>query len=155
MRHEFFIERARLGNPFVARLMAGDDLLQRMEEIAALKEARRLVVLSAVGALCNVKLRNYKEGATLPVSSESYMVAEAPGPFKLISLEGNVFPEKGKPTPHLHVMLGTSNGVVIGGHLVAAQVFTSVEMVCAEIERSWSVRTLDENTGQPELVIAE
>lgn len=155
MRHEFYIERARFGNPFVARLTAGDDLIKRVSEIVRLKEARRVIFLSAIGSLCNVKLRNFKDGAELPLSSQSYMIAEAKGPFMLLSLEGSIFPEEGQPTPHLHCLLGSSNGVVIGGHLISAQVFASVEMVCAEIERSWSVRSPDPNTGMSELVIAQ
>ena len=48
--------------------------------------------------------------------------------LELISLLGDIATLKGRPAPHIHFSGGHSNGTVVGGHMVEAYAFPTVEM---------------------------
>ncbi|MBP7561877.1 MAG: DNA-binding protein [Armatimonadetes bacterium] len=149
-----FIERVSLGNLYVARIDAAEDLHGAISRIADLKSERRMLILSAVGALCDVSLRNLAPGAELPIEGSHWLPLTEPGPCEIVSLSGDLFPMSGEPVLHLHASLGTSSGVVVGGHLDSATVFSSVEIFMVAIDGSWTVRKPDTQTGLAELTIA-
>jgi predicted DNA-binding protein with PD1-like motif len=78
---------------------------------------------------------------------------EEAGPFELLSLEGNIFPSEidGNPIIHLHVMLGSPSGGVMGGHLSQATIFTTAEIVIGKIEGSSVWKAKSDETGLMEL----
>jgi predicted DNA-binding protein with PD1-like motif len=89
----------------------------------------------------------------LPVKKEDMMEGEEAGPFELLSLEGNFFPsqEDGEPVIHLHAILGTSSGPVIGGHLLKATVFATVEIILGSVAGSSVYKGKSDVTGRMEL----
>ncbi len=149
-----FIERVSLGKLYVARIDAAEDLHGAISRISDLKSERRVLILSAVGTLCDVSLRNLAPSAELPIVGSHWVPLTEPGPCEILSLSGDLFPMSGEPVLHLHASLGTSSGVVVGGHLDSATVFSSVEIFMAAIDGSWAVRKPDTQTGLAELAIA-
>jgi hypothetical protein len=151
---EGFIERAAMGQIYVARLVPGDDLNGEIGRLADVKDERRILILSGAGSVKDIVLRNLTAGADLPISGEDWQSLEEPGPCEILSLTGNLFPMGGDPMLHIHATLGRADGSVIGGHLDAATVFSSVELFFIGIDRSWAVKNPDEETGLAELEIA-
>ena len=146
-----FIQEGSLGRVWVTRLLPGDDLAQGI--IGVMQEAgtERAVVLSAVGSLGDVVLRDAKEGAHLPVTPEQTNTVTLAGPFELLSLEGMIVPGEEGMFCHLHPTLGAEDGSVRGGHLLQGTVFSTVELVLAELVGFTVVKRHSEETGLPEL----
>lgn len=72
------------------------------------------------------------------------------GPFEIVSLIGNLGPER----THLHISVSDNNGAVIGGHLKEdSVVHTTVELVVAAEETLQFSEELDADTGFGELKV--
>ncbi len=86
-------------------------------------------------------------------STRDYLSTRIEGPFELISLEGNFFPpdDEGDPIIHLHVILGSPSGEVIGGHLFEAKIFTTAEIIIGKIAGSSVFKAKNDLTGLMEL----
>jgi predicted DNA-binding protein with PD1-like motif len=133
--------------------MPNEDLFESLKKIAKDHGIQRGVILSAIGSVKNVVFVNVRSHAGLPVKKEDMMEAEQPGSFELLSLEGNFFPsqEDGEPVIHLHAILGTSSGPVIGGHLLKATVFATVEIILGSVAGSSVYKGKSDVTGRMEL----
>ena len=153
--HKPFIENIRLGQTFLARLMPGDDVFEKLKEILSHEGLERVVILSAIGSLREVSFRDLKEGISLPVDLEKTHLIEREGPFEVLSLEGNVVPMEEEPVIHLHALLGTPEGGVIGGHLFGGKVFSTLEIVFAEISGSRVVKHRSAVTHLTEMSLGE
>jgi predicted DNA-binding protein with PD1-like motif len=152
--HEAFIEEVKLNELILSRLMPGEDLFVSLEKIAKGHEVARGIILSAIGSLKDVVFRNVKTDVDMPVKLEDTSEMEEPGPFELLSLEGNIFPSENGEDPmiHLHVMLGSPSGSVMGGHLFKATVFTTTEIIIGKIVGSSVYKAKSNVTGLAELV---
>ena len=149
-----FVESVKIDGVILSRLMPDEDLFTALKKIAEDYRVERGVVLSAIGSLKNVVFRNVKTNVDVPVKSENTNEMEEAGPFELLSLEGNIFPSEGDKGPiiHLHVMLGSPSGNVIGGHLFKATIFTTAEIVIGKIEGSSVYKAKSDRTGLVELL---
>jgi uncharacterized protein len=152
--HQSFIEEVKLDRVILSRLLPDEDLFQGLEGIARDHGIERGVILSAIGSLKEVIFRNVNENAGLPVSLNKTHQIQKTGPMELLSLEGNLFLSEGegKPVIHLHALLGSPSGNVIGGHLFKATVFTTVEIVMGKIVGSSVYKAKSELTGLMELL---
>ncbi len=152
--HEPFVEHDKMGEMILFRLMPDEDLFSALKRIAGAHGIERGVVISAVGSLKDVSYRNVNLGAGLPVRVEETHQATERGPFELLSLQGNLFPSQtgGDPVIHLHVLLGSPSGLVTGGHLLSATVFTTVEIMIGTVVGSSIVKAKSETTGLMELL---
>ena len=65
---------------------------------------------------------------------------------EVLSLVGNIALGAGEPKVHAHVVLGRSDGTAYGGHLLAAHVWPTLEVVVTEEPRHLR-RTIDAQTG--------
>ena len=150
-----FVEKVHLNNIWVSRLLPGDDIFIRLKEIMKELKAGRIVILSAIGSLKNVVMRDLKEGIQLPVDSAKTNSIEAEGPFELLSMEGTAMPgeKENAGQLHVHIMLGASDGKVLGGHLFSAICFTTLEIVFAEFGNSRVRRIANEDTGLNEMTL--
>jgi predicted DNA-binding protein with PD1-like motif len=151
--HESFAEEVKIDGVIISRFMPDEDLFESLKKIAKDHGIQRGVILSAIGSVKNVVFVNVRSHAGLPVKKEDMMEAEQPGPFELLSLEGNFFPsqEDGEPVIHLHAILGTSSGPVIGGHLLKATVFATVEIILGSVAGSSVYKGKSDVTGRMEL----
>jgi predicted DNA-binding protein with PD1-like motif len=118
--------------------MPNEDLFTNLKKIAKDHGIEKGVILSAIGSLKNVVFRNVKTNAEIPVKPENTNEIEEKGPFEPLSLEENLFPSESDKEPiiHLHVMLGSPSGSVMGGHLFKATIFTTTEVVIGKIVES-------------------
>ena len=73
------------------------------------------------------------------------------GNREVLSLVGTLGPDGA----HLHASLSDGEGAVVGGHLVAATVFTTAEVVVHEVVGAHFSRKLDARTGFGELVVTQ
>jgi uncharacterized protein len=148
-----FWEEVKLGGIILSRLMPDEDLFTALKKIAKDRGIERGIILSAIGSLKNVIFRNVKTNIELPVKGEDTNEIEEAGPFELLSLEGNLFPSVSEEETiiHLHVMLGSPSGSVIGGHLFKANVFTTTEIVIGKIVGSLVHKAKSDVTGLIEL----
>ena len=151
--HKPFVEELRIDGFILSRLMPGEDLFAALRRIARDYGIERGFILSAIGSLKNVVFRNVKTNVDVPVELKNTSEMEEAGPFELLSLEGNIFPTEGDANPmvHLHVMLGSPSGTVMGGHLLKATVFTTTEIFIGKIVGSSVFKTKSDVTGLMEL----
>jgi hypothetical protein len=146
-----FLDKIDLSETFVTRLRPGEDLFERITEIYKENGMEQMVVLSAIGSLQDVEFRDLKTGIELPVVLDKTNLMVHHGPFELLSLEGNVVPMDGQPVLHLHVILGESQGQVIGGHLFKAKVFTTTELWFAKVKGTKVHKDKSSVTGLTEM----
>ncbi len=146
-----FLQEGSIGGVWVSRLLPGDDLAQGIIQVMQEARVERAVVLSGVGSLRDVALRDAKEGARLPVTSEQVNTIELAGPFELVSLQGMIVPGEDGAFCHLHASLGGEDGGVRGGHLLGGTVFSTVELLLAELVDLSVVKRHSEETGLSEL----
>ena len=129
-----FVRDVQLAQFLVARFTPEQDLFGRLKEIMVERRLDRIVVLSGIGSLDDVTMRDLNDGIQRPISLDKTNEIIRKGPFELLSLEGSVVPMDGAPVIHLHGVLGMPDGSVIGGHLFEARVFSTLELFVALVE---------------------
>jgi predicted DNA-binding protein with PD1-like motif len=152
--HQEFVEEVKIDGVILSRLMPEEDLFAALKRIVQENGVERGVVLSAIGSLKNVVFRNVKIDVEIPVKLENTNQMEEAGPFEVLSLEGNIFPSEsdGELMIHLHAMLGSPSGSVMGGHLFKATVFTTIEIIIGKIVGSSVYKAKSDVTGLMELL---
>jgi hypothetical protein len=98
--YEAFIEKIKVDEMILTRLMPREDLFTSLKKILKDHGIERGVILSAIGSLKNVVFRNVKMNIEIPVKLENTNEMEENGPFELLSLEGNIFPSEGDGEPN-------------------------------------------------------
>jgi len=95
---------------------------------------------TAIGAFSDVTLgyfnRDKKDYDKIPVKEQ----------VEALSVMGDIAFNKGEPKIHAHVVVGKRDGSTLGGHLVQAHVWPTLEVVLTESPRHLRRKT-DEETG--------
>lgn len=112
----------RFGSKIVARIDKGEEILEKLKEIA-LKENIKLAGVSALGATNDFTVGVYK------VDEKKYYSNEFKGNFEIVSLTGTVNTMNGEFYSHIHMSAGNDRGEVFGGHLNKAVVSATCEMI--------------------------
>lgn len=120
----------------------GDDLLGELKSFLE-KQSLRASRLMGIGALRRAVIAYYqrekKDYDRIPVEEQ----------VELTSLLGNSsIDDSGEVKIHIHVNLGRSDGTVIGGHLMEAEVWPTVELVIEPLDAA-VIRRVDDETGLP------
>lgn len=139
------------GRVVVSRLKSGCDLLRSLQEIVEETGLKSGVILSGVGLLSSVKLRNCK---TLPDEfpitdlNRTYLSFEKPS--EIVGMSGNVSFADGKPLVHAHLTLSFIEDEtirVIGGHMIeGSTVFGFAEVILMELTDIEMIKKYDEET---------
>ena len=116
------MEYRRFANTIVARIDRGEEILEKIREIAA-KEHITLASISALGATNDFTVGVYK------VDEKKYYANSFQGSFQIVSLTGTINTMNGEFYTHLHMSAGNDKGEVFGGHLNRAVVSATCEMV--------------------------
>jgi len=127
--------------PYALRLTPGQDPKAALDAFALEHKLPAACVLTCVGSLRKAVLRfaNQEQAVALE------------GHFEIVSLTG-VFSIHGG---HYHIAIADGEGRTYGGHLMdGSEVYTTAEIVVAELEGFQFTRTFDPQTGFPELEIA-
>lgn len=118
----------------LARLTPGESVMAGFRGILDDQRIQRAVILSGIGSVVKAQFLGVRPHAHRPFGTKWITQLEAEGPFEILTIEGNVFPSARSQVVHLHVTLGTSDGKVIGGHLVDGEVYTTVELFLAVLD---------------------
>jgi len=125
---------------FALRLRPGEDPKAALDSFAQTHQLEAACVLTCVGSLRKAVLRfaNQEQAVTLD------------GHFEIISLTG-VFSMHGS---HYHITISDGEGRTYGAHLMdGSEIYTTAEIVLAELENVRFLRSFDPQTGYPELDI--
>ena len=144
------------GRRFLVKILPGESLVESINELVNKEKIQSAVILSAIGSVKNVHLKDIKSGAKLPITSARLITHEVEGPLELLGLTGNIVPgEDEKVDCHLHIMASKASGDVIGGHMFNAEVFATCEIVLVELVLEGIDRHLSKTGGTPTIFFNE
>ena len=125
---------------YALRLRPGDDLRQQLNAFVQAHGLQAGTMLTCVGSLTTVALRlANQDGAS------TYH-----GHFEIVSLVGTL----SASGSHLHLAVSDSTGRTLGGHLLdGCRVYTTAEIVLAELPALAFSRETDATFGYKELVV--
>ena len=133
------MEYKKFGNTIVARIDKGEEILDKVKEIA-LKENIKLASISALGAVLEFTVGVYK------TDEKKYYSNEFKGYYEIVSLTGTINTMNDEFYTHLHMSAGDDTGKVFGGHLNKAIVSATCEMIINIIDGRVD-RYFDEEIG--------
>jgi len=149
------------------RLRPGDEIRSSLLELYARRAAdedsaggtragaRGWAVVTCVGSVRAAMLRLAAfDRESRAAGAEADELWRSEEKFELTSLVGTLGAdaETGELSCHLHATLCDKDGVAVGGHLVSATVFTTAEIVLAELRGATFARPFDADTGFGELL---
>ena len=124
----------------VARIRAGVDLLDAIDEVIRREGIDKGILLGAVGGLRRAVFRGLRRlPEQFPVTDEDRLYLEIEQPLEILSLSGHISPrEDGTPNIHGHFSAATVEGdsiATLGGHLTRGTVTAlKVAVVIAVLE---------------------
>lgn len=133
------MEYRKFGSTIVARIDKGEEILDKVKEIA-LKENIKLANINALGAVLEFTVGVFK------TDEKKYYSNEFKGYFEIVSLTGTINTMNDEFYTHLHMSAGDDTGKVFGGHLNRAIVSATCEMVINIIDGRVD-RYFDEEIG--------
>lgn len=116
------MEYKRFENTIVARIDKGEEILEKIKEIA-LSENIKLANINALGATNDFTVGVFK------TEEKKYYANEFKGDFEIVSLTGTINTMNDEFYTHIHMSAGNDKGEVFGGHLNRAIVSATCEMV--------------------------
>ena len=116
------MEYRKFNNTIVARIDKGEEILEKIKEIA-LKENIKLANVNALGATNDFTVGVYK------VDEKKYYSNSFQGNFEIVSLTGTINTMNNEFYTHIHMSAGNDKGEVFGGHLNRAIVSATCEMI--------------------------
>ena len=133
------MEYRKFNNTIVARIDKGEEILEKIKEIA-LKENIKLANVNALGATNDFTVGVYK------VDEKKYYSNSFQGNFEIVSLTGTINTMNDEFYTHIHMSAGNDKGEVFGGHLNRAIVSATCEMIINIIDGKVE-RCFDEEIG--------
>lgn len=133
------MEYKRIGNTIIARIDKGEEILEKVKELA-LAEEIKLAGVQALGAVGDFTV------GVLKTAEKQYKSNHFQGDFEIVSLTGTINTMDGAFYTHLHLSAGNEKGEVFGGHLNRAVVSATCEMLVQIIDGEVE-RKFDEETG--------
>jgi predicted DNA-binding protein with PD1-like motif len=134
------MEYRRFDNKIIARIDKGEEILEKIKEIA-LKEKIRLANINALGATNDFTVGVFN------VDEKKYYSNEFKGNFEIVSLTGTINTMNDEFYTHIHMSAGNDKGEVFGGHLNRAIVSATCEMVIDIVDGGKVDRYFDEEIG--------
>jgi predicted DNA-binding protein with PD1-like motif len=117
----------------------GDDAVAAITDASA-QHGLQAAQITGVGGFSRATLgyfdRDRSDYTPIPVDEQ----------VEVLSFLGDLATAKGKRVPHVHVVLGRSDGTTVGGHLQHAEVWPTLEVVLSEVGPQLAKR-LDPQTG--------
>ncbi len=133
------MEYRKFGNTIVARIDKGEEILEKIKEIA-LAENIKLANVNALGAT------NEFTVGVFHVDEKKYYANEFKGNYEIVSLTGTINTMNDEFYTHIHMSAGNDKGEVFGGHLNRAVVSATCELVINMIDGRVD-RYFDEKIG--------
>ena len=151
MPESYILRSGGVGRVVVARIKNGCDLMRTLQKAVEKEGLEAAVILSGVGLLSGVKLRNCKTlPDTFPITDRNRSFTSFQKPFEILGISGNVSIVEGKQLVHAHLTLSYVEEEkirVIGGHLIeGCTVFGFAEVFIMELTGIEMLKKLDEET---------
>lgn len=127
----------------VFRVKPGQELAGEIAGFCRQNNITSGVVIGIIGSVSSVSLNFLRE---LP---GKYETKEYRGPLEIVVAQGSVALKDGELIAHIHIQLSNPDGCY-GGHLVAAEVFSTAEVMIGELDYQL-YRYADDYTGLNEL----
>lgn len=146
------------GRCFIATIASGADLLKNIHHWLDKEKIKTVTILSAIGSIKSVKLDSPMLGANLLMTLGRFAVREFKGLLNVLSLSGIFVSSEHDGTGTAndsYITASNVNGEVISGRLREASVFTSCEVILAELSLSGFKRRLCKTSGVAALTFAE
>lgn len=125
---------------FAVILDTGDEVLALLLDFAR-SERLSAARLTAIGALSDAVLRYFDWG------EKRYRDIPVHEQVEVASLVGDVaLDDGGRPTVHVHIVVGRRDGTAMAGHLGTAHVRPTLEVIVDE-QPAYLQKTLDTETG--------
>lgn len=124
---------------FIVVMDKGDDAAEQLSAFAR-DRAVSAAGLTAIGA-CREATLGYFDPDIMDYRSTHFS-----GQREVLSLVGDIATREGEPAPHAHVVLGQKDSSTIGGHLLKAIVFPTMEVIVTESPARLRKR-IDPETG--------
>ena len=121
------MEYRRWGDTLLVRIDRGEEILEQMKRVA-LEEKITLASVRALGAVNDFTVGVFK------TSEKTYYANRFTGDYEIVSLTGTISTMNGEYYAHIHMSAGDEKGDVFGGHLNAAVVSATCEMVIEVID---------------------
>ena len=106
-------------------LAHGDEAMQALQQFVRERQIDT-AALTAIGAFERAVIGYFdwvtKDYKRIPVAEQ----------VEVLSLLGDVAEADGKPTLHIHAVLGKSDGTVVGGHLLEGHVRPTLEVILTQ-----------------------
>lgn len=128
----------------LAKLEDGDDLIPRIEELAARHGIESGMVLWAIGMVRNVELGYF--------NGKEYERTVHAEPMELLALHGT-FAASADPKLHVHIAAAGRDNRAVGGHLFRATVNVLNELCLRRLDRTELGRARNPRTGLRELTV--
>ena len=133
------MEYRAFGNRYMVRMDPGEEILTGVKALCE-KENIRLGEFRALAAV------NHLELAVYDVAEKQFYRTEHDGAFEVTSLFGTISEKDGEAYLHAHLSATSADGSAVGGHLNAAVVSGTCEMVLEAFE-GHAGRRYDDATG--------
>lgn len=125
---------------FALRLKPNQDLRLSLKSFSQENNIKAGFILTAIGSLKQATIRFANQEVSTVLNDK----------FEIISLNGTV----ANTGVHLHIAIADRTGKTIGGHLDnGCVIYTTAEIVIGVSEELRFMRTLDQETGCPELEV--
>jgi len=133
----------KLSQTYVLRVKPDEELVHSISQYCESNRITSGVITGIIGSLQSVKLGFLKK---LP---GSYITKKFHGPLEIVSAQGSIATYRNEFALHIHILLSDENHS-IGGYLTEAHVFSTAEVVVAELNQQIT-RRFDDYTGLKEL----
>jgi predicted DNA-binding protein with PD1-like motif len=124
----------------IGQFLSGTDLLEELTRLIQ-KENIRIGRVHGIGATTHAVVAYYNQ------ITKNYQSMEFSGGMEILNLTGNVSIKDGKPSVHVHLLLGDPSGKVFGGHLMPGTKLWACEVFIDEFEGEELVRDQNKKTG--------
>jgi predicted DNA-binding protein with PD1-like motif len=151
----------RPGRLIAASIKPGSQLTESIEEICREHGVETAVIVSVIGTIEEIYLRNPREKTTLPIRQEHEWADEIDTvqlkrKMEILSIQGNVTMLDGKLWAHCHGLFSEAGGQVRGGHVFRATIWSQGEIFLQELVGARVDRKHDSVvTGLPQIQLHE
>lgn len=121
------MEYNRFGNKVVMRIDKGEEVLSTVKKFCV-EHKIKLASVSAIGALNRVSVGIFNQ------QTKEYHPKEFSGSMEIVSLMGTISEMQGEVYAHFHIVLTDQTFQAFGGHLNAAWVGATCELVLEVID---------------------
>lgn len=144
------------GRIIIASLAPGSQLTDSILEICRQEKIETALILSFIGTVNELYLRNPRDTTVLPVTNEAEFSLQVDTmvlkrQMEILSVQGNVTTFEGELFLNLHGLFSEAGGIVHGGHIFRATIWSQGELFLQEINGAKVDRERDyEATGLPQ-----